>query len=258
MDLFYNRYGESGAPLIILHGLLGANGNWHTLSRTAFQEVATVYAVDQRNHGRSPHTEHMDYPSMARDLHSFIDQHGLAPAALLGHSMGGKTAMQTALTFPEQVDRLIVVDMAPKAYPPHHKELLDALTRIHPSEYEDRDEIDSVLAEDVSSWSIRQFLLKNLEYDGEQYTWKMNLEAIRAHYDDITAAVTADTPFEGPALFVRGGNSDYVLEEDLDGIRALFPQAELVTIEGAGHWVHAEKPEALANVVTNFLIDEDQ
>ncbi len=255
MDLFYNQYGDSGIPLIILHGLLGANGNWHTLSRTAFQEVARVYAVDQRNHGRSPHTDRIDYPSMADDLQSFIDQHDLAPAALLGHSMGGKTAMQAALTDPEQVDRLIVVDMAPKAYPPHHTDLLDALARIDPGEYEDRDEIDATLAEEVSSWSIRQFLLKNLDYDGEQYTWKMNLEAIRAHYDDITAAITADTTFDGPALFVRGGNSEYVQDKDLDGIRTLFPRAELVTIEGAGHWVHAEKPEALADVVTDFLDD---
>lgn len=256
MDLFYNQYGDSGTPLVILHGLLGANGNWHTLSRTEFQKVATVYAVDQRNHGRSPHTNHIDYPRMARDLQSFIDRHQLAPAALLGHSMGGKTAMQTALTFPDRVDRLIVVDMAPKAYPPHHEEILEALDRIDPGEYKDRDEIDKTLAEDVPTWSIRQFLLKNLEYDGEQYSWKMNLDAIRAHYDDLTAAINGDTPFEGPALFVRGGNSDYVLDQDLEEIRALFPRAELVTIENAGHWVHAEKPEALAEVVIDFLEDE--
>lgn len=256
MELFYNQYGDSGIPLIILHGLLGANGNWHTLSRTAFQETARVYAVDQRNHGRSPHTDRIDYPSMAEDLRSFIDRHDLAPAALLGHSMGGKTAMQAALTHPEQVDRLIVVDMAPRAYPPHHTDILNALAQIDPSEYDDRDEIDATLAEEVPSWSIRQFLLKNLDYDGEQYTWKMNLEAIQAHYDDITAAITADNTFDGPALFVRGGNSDYVQDDDLEGIRALFPRAELVTIEEAGHWVHAEKPEALAEVVTDFLDDQ--
>jgi pimeloyl-ACP methyl ester carboxylesterase len=253
MDLFYNQYGEEGPPLLILHGLLGANGNWHTLSRTAFQKTARVYAVDQRNHGRSPHTDRIDYPSMAADVAAFVDQHALGHAHLLGHSMGGKTAMQAALTTPSVVDRLIVVDMAPRAYAPRHTDLLDALARIDPSDYDDRDAIDAALAEDVPSWAIRQFLLKNLDYDGERYTWKMNLDAIRRHYDDINAAVTDEGTFDGPALFVRGGDSDYVSDDDVPDIRRRFPQAELVTIDGAGHWVHADAPDALAEVVTDFL-----
>lgn len=255
MELFYNQYGESGPPLIILHGLLGAHGNWHTLSRTAFRQVARVYAVDQRNHGRSPHADRIDYPSMAADLRSFIDRHALAPAALLGHSMGGKTAMQTALSFPGRVDALIVVDMAPKAYPPHHIDLMEALARIDPETYETRDAIDAALAKDVPSRPIRQFLLKNLDYDGDTYAWRMNLDAIRAHYDDITAALPADSTFDGPALFVRGGRSEYVSDADRDDIRERFPNAELVTIEAAGHWVHADAPEALAEVVTDFLAE---
>ena len=255
MELFHNQYGDSGPPFILLHGLLGAHGNWHTLSRTAFQDVARVYAVDQRNHGRSPHADAMDYPTLATDLRRFIDRHDLAPAAVLGHSMGGKTAMQAALSHPDRVDRLIVVDMAPKAYPPHHTKLLDALARIDPTAYDGRDEIDDVLAEDVPSWPIRQFLLKNLDYDGETYTWRMNLDAIRAHYDDITAALSRMPTYEGPALFVRGGASDYVADEDREGIRARFPNAELVTIDGAGHWVHADAPDALAEVVTDFLTE---
>jgi Predicted hydrolases or acyltransferases (alpha/beta hydrolase superfamily) len=255
MELFYNQYGESGPPLIILHGLLGAHGNWHTLSRTAFRQVAQVYAVDQRNHGRSPHADRIDYPSMAADLRAFINRHALAPATLLGHSMGGKTAMQTALSFPDRVDALIVVDMAPKAYPPHHTDLMEALARIAPETYEDRDAIDAALAEDVPSRPVRQFLLKNLDYDGDTYTWQMNLDAIRAHYGDITAALPADSTFDGPALFVRGGQSEYVSDGDLDDIRERFPNAELVTIEAAGHWVHADAPEALAEAVTDFLAE---
>ncbi len=215
--------------------------------------MARVYAVDQRNHGRSPHADEMDYPTLAADLRRFIDRHDLAPAAVLGHSMGGKTAMQTALSYPDRVDRLVVVDMAPKAYPPHHTELLDALDRIDPEAYESRDEIDEALAADVPSRPIRQFLLKNLEYDGETYTWRMNLDAIRAHYDDITAVLPDETTFEGPALFVRGGASDYVADGDVEGIRERFPNAELVTIDGAGHWVHADAPDALAEVVTDFV-----
>lgn len=255
MDLFYNQYGESGPPLIILHGLLGEHGNWHTLSRTAFRKVARVYAVDQRNHGRSPHADRIDYPSLAADLNDFIDRHQLAPAVLLGHSMGGKTAMQTALSYPDQVDRLIVVDMAPTADPPRHKDLLDALARIDPENYDRREAIDEALAEDVPSRPVRQFLLKNLDFDGEKYTWRMNLDAIRAHYGDLTAAVTADSTFERPALFVHGGESDYVTDEDLGEIHRLFPNADRVTIEEAGHWVHADAPNALAQVVTNFLVN---
>lgn len=253
MDLFYNQYGQEGPPLIILHGLLGANGNWHSLSRTAFKESATVYAVDQRNHGRSPHTDRLDYPSMAADVKDFIDRHDLGRTHLLGHSMGGKTAMQTALTYPDVVKGLIVVDIAPKEYPPRHTYLLDALARIDPTDYDSRDDIDEVLAEDVSSWAIRQFLLKNLDYDGEKYTWKMNLEAIRTHYDEVNAAIIGEDAFQGPTLFVRGENSDYVSDDDLPDIRKLFPAAELVTIDGAGHWVHADAPDALAEVVTDFL-----
>jgi pimeloyl-ACP methyl ester carboxylesterase len=257
MDLFYNQYGREGPPLLILHGLLGANGNWHTLSRTAFQAVATVYAVDQRNHGRSPHVDRIDYPSMAADVAAFVEQHDLGQAHLLGHSMGGKTAMETALTYPERVSRLIVVDMAPKEYAPRHTDLLAALARIDPTDYDSRDEIDAVLAEDVPEWDMRQFLLKNLEYDGDRYTWKMNLDAIRRHYDDINATITRDATFEGPTLFVRGADSDYIADEDVPAIRERFPNAELVTIADAGHWVHADRPDALAEVVTDFLTREE-
>lgn len=255
MDLFYNQYGEDGPPMIILHGLLGANGNWHTLSRTAFSEVATVYAVDQRNHGRSPHTDAMDYPLMAQDVDAFAEQHGLGSVHLLGHSMGGKTAMQTALTYPDRVDRLVIVDMAPRAYPPNHADLLEALAGIDPSDFDDRDEIDGALADDVPSWAIRQFLLKNLKYDGEEYSWTMNLEAIRGHYDEIRGALPAEGTFEGPTLVVRGERSDYVTDDDRTAFQKYFPNVEMKTIEGAGHWVHADAPEAFADVVVDFLSD---
>lgn len=256
MELFYNQYGDDGSPLIILHGLLGAHGNWHTLSRTTFSDVARVYAVDQRNHGRSPHADRMDYDVMAADVREFIDREGLEGATLLGHSMGGKTAMQTALSYPDVVDRLIVVDMAPKKYPARHDHLLKALDRIDPTTYGDRDAIDAALAEDVPSRPIRQFLLKNLDYDGERYAWRMNLDAIRAHYDNLNAALPTDATFEGPSLFIRGGESDYVDEEDLPDIRTRFPAARLVTIDGAGHWIHADSPEPFAEAVLQFLREE--
>lgn len=253
MDLFYKQYGEEGPPLIILHGLLGASGNWHTLSRTTFQDTALVYAIDQRNHGRSPHADRMDYPTMAADLRAFVDHNGLEGATVLGHSMGGKTAMQAAFSHPDVVERLIVVDMAPKAYSPRHEDLLAALARIDPTTFDDRDDIDEALAEDVPSRSIRQFLLKNLEYDGERYTWGMNLDAIQAHYDNINAALPRDAMFDGPTLIVRGGRSDYVADEDLPRMREQFPRSRVVTIEEAGHWVHADAPSAFSDAVMEFL-----
>jgi len=255
MDLFYKTYGESGPPLLILHGLLGASGNWHTLSRSVFQAHATVYTIDQRNHGRSPHADTIDYPTLAGDLHAFVEAHDLAPAHLLGHSMGGKTAMQAALTHPDDVDRLIVVDMAPKAYPPHHADLLRVLERINPANYGSRTAIDSVLADAVPSRAVRQFLLKNLQYDGDAYTWQMNLDAIRNHYDDLIAPIDVEATFDGPTLFVRGAQSNYVSDDDLPAIRERFPQAELVTIPDAGHWVHADAPRPFAEAVVSFLAD---
>lgn len=254
MDLYYNHYGSDGPPLIILHGLLGASGNWHTLSRTVFSDHFDVYAVDQRNHGRSPHADAFNYEAMAEDVRDFIHQHDLGPVHLLGHSMGGKTAMRATLDYPDLVDRLVVADMAPKAYPPHHLGLMEALRRIDPSTYDDRSAIDDALAEDVPSYPIRQFLLKNLSYDADEgYAWQMNLEVIYEQYDQVNQAITAAGTFDGPTLFVRGGRSDYVRTEDLPHIRTLFPQAELATIEDAGHWVHAEAPEDFSETVVAFL-----
>lgn len=254
MELYYQRYGDEGPPLIILHGLLGASGNWHTLSRNVFSEHFQVFAVDQRNHGRSPHADRFDYEVMADDMKAFMEQHGLSEAHLLGHSMGGKTAMHVALQHPEKVDRLIVVDMAPKAYPPHHEQILEALRGLDLSTFDSREEIDAALAEEISSKPVRQFLLKNLSYDGEgDYTWQMNLEGIYQSYDEILAGIDTERTFDGPALFVRGETSDYVTEEDLPRIRKNFPQAELRTVKGAGHWVHADQPEAFAEVVMEFL-----
>lgn len=250
--LFYKEYGE-GHPLIILHGLLGASGNWHTLSRTVFSEHFRVLTVDQRNHGRSFHSDRFDYPAMAEDIWHFLDELEIDSIYMLGHSMGGKTAMYAALAFPERIDKLVVVDMAPKEYPPHHAPIIEALQGIDPSEYESRSDIDDVLAESISSYRIRQFLLKNLDYDGEQYRWKMNLDAIAENYNKINQGLDTDRTYEGPTLFIRGETSDYIRDDDLPLIRKNFPQAELVTIDGAGHWVHADAPDAFADVVVDFL-----
>lgn len=255
MTLYHRQYGDDGPPLIILHGLLGESGNWHTLSRKVFSKHFRVFAVDQRNHGRSPHYEEIDYPVMAVDLEAFMDEQDLGKATILGHSMGGKTAMQFAATYPERVDRLVVVDIAPRAYPVKHDRFTAALMELDLGAYSSRSEIDKALGEKVSSWPIRQFLLKNLSYDpeAESYHWQPNLEVIHRHHDRLAAALELEEPISMETLFVRGEKSKYVTSSDLAQIWDLFPNAHVATVEGAGHWVHAEKPEEFANVVLEFL-----
>lgn len=254
MKLYFRSYG-SGHPLIILHGLLGSGGNWHTLSSRWFGQHFTVYAVDQRNHGRSPHSPEFDYEAMVADLVEFMKDQGLASAHVLGHSMGGKTAMHLALAHPERVDRLVVADMAPRAYPPSHDMIFDALHSIDPAKYGSRQEIDRALAQKIRDTGTRQFLLKNLAHDPASggYTWQMDLEAIYNGYDRLNEPIASDHTFDKPALFIRGERSDYVRDEDISGIKWLFPEAEVVTIPDAGHWVHADAPEPFAKAVLAFL-----
>lgn len=251
----YSRETGSGDPLLILHGLLGASGNWRTLSRNVFGERFRTITPDIRNHGRSPHADEFSYEVVTADLIRLLDDLDIGSAHILGHSMGGKAAMHLALTHPDRVDRLIVADIAPRAYEPGHVHIFEALAGIDPGSYEDRSAIDDALAEHLQSIPVRQFLLKNLTRDGDEYAWKMNLDAIRASYENIIGAVDVDGVFEGPTLFVGGANSNYVSEDDLPGIRRLFPAAELVMLPGAGHWLHAEKPDEFSRIVMDFLPD---
>lgn len=255
MELFFREYGD-GEPLTILHGLFGAGGNWHTLSRREFGSVRRVVVPDLRNHGESPHDARMDYPSMAEDVIELWDRMGLDSSDLVGHSMGGKVAMQVALAYPERVRRLVVVDIAPKAYPRGHDVILEALKEARPEERTSREEVDGELAKSIEDISVRQFLLKNLRRTGDDgLAWQLNLDAIASSYDLIRGGLDAFSTFEGPTLFIRGGRSPYVREDDLELIRAYFPQAQLATIPQAGHWVHAEAPEEFAREVLAFLAD---
>lgn len=252
MQLNYQSYGQ-GSPLIILHGLFGSSTNWNTLSKR-FGASCQVFAVDQRNHGASPHTDQSSYQLMAEDLQVFMQEQNLESAHLLGHSMGGKTAMQFALTYPNLVQKLIVVDIAPKTYPPHHDTIFDALCGLNLSEYSSRSELDRALAQKIDSAPIRQFLLTNVtRNDAGCFTWKMNLGGIYQTYDAIISNLESPGHFAKPTLFVRGETSDYILDEDRPAIKALFPAAQIITIKGAGHWVHAEAPEAFYNTVIHFL-----
>lgn len=253
MYLNYQSYGKGGSSLIILHGLFGSLDNWHTLGKI-FGEFFKVFTVDQRNHGRSPHSDIFNYAIMADDLKEFMQQQTLASTHLLGHSMGGKTAMQFAVTHPEKVDTLIVVDIAPRAYSPQHKEIFDALYSLDLRTFNTRKEVDEALARKLPGFSIRQFLLKNLARDESGgFRWKMNLDAIYRNYDELNKGLETDRRFEKPTLFIKGGNSDYIREGDIPLIKEIFPQVKIVTVSGAGHWVHAEALKEFCQIVLDFL-----
>lgn len=252
MQLHFKAYGQ-GDPLLILHGLFGSLDNWHTLSRK-LAERFDVLAVDQRNHGHSPHSQEMNYPAMARDLNQLLDAQGLARAHLIGHSMGGKTAMQFALLFPERVEKLVIVDIAPRAYPPRHEAILEALSALQLPDFPSRHPLEAALANAIPELPLRQFLLKNVQRDPQGiFQWRIGLQEIRQNYPALRAAVISDTRFEGPTLFVRGERSDYLLEEDLPAIHRLFPRAILETVPQSGHLVHVENPAAFLSSVLSFL-----
>ncbi len=252
VKLFHRSYGE-GHALVILHGLLGASGNWHSLAGRVFSKRYRVITVDLRNHGRSPHFEDFSYGAMAADLLELMDDLGLESAHLLGHSMGGKTAMHLALHDRERVDGLVVADIAPVAYPHLHEETLSALLEMDLSEYSSREEIDEAMAASFPDPALREFLLKGVRRKHGRFSWIFHLEAITNGYGSLQEAVLGWQPFEGSALFIRGGRSDYVLVEHMVSIRPMFPYAEIETIEEAGHWIHADAPDAFGEIVMAFL-----
>jgi len=253
MQLNYKTYGQ-GDPIIILHGLFGTLDNWQTVGKQ-LAENYMVYLVDQRNHGRSPHLDEITYPLMANDLRSFMENQWVHQAHVIGHSMGGKTAMQFALSYPDMVDKLIVVDIATEAYPGGHEQIFEALLSLDLTEVDSRSDAAAHLEQaGIQEAGIRQFLLKNLSRKKEGgYEWKMNLPAIHEHYQDILAAVESSEVYNDPTLFIRGGQSQYVNDDNWPAVLQLFPNAKLETVENAGHWVHAEAPEALLQHVTRFL-----
>ncbi|HUI30085.1 MAG TPA: alpha/beta fold hydrolase [Candidatus Acidoferrales bacterium] len=252
MKLYFHAVGH-GHPLVILHGLFGSSDNWFTLSKF-FGEKYKVYAVDQRNHGRSPHSDEFSYRIMADDINDLLIHEGIQSVYLMGHSMGGKTAMQFALMYTDKVDRLIVVDIAPKAYPRKHDAIFEALFSLDLDKYKTRSELDSALSRHISDYAVRQLLLKNVfRDDGGNFKWRIDVASLDRNYDRINEGVNDTRQFEKPALFIRGAKSSYILDSDLPKIKSLFPSAKVVSIEGAGHWVHAEAPRKFSEAVMEFL-----
>ncbi|MEM8891044.1 MAG: alpha/beta fold hydrolase [Bacteroidota bacterium] len=248
IELNYKVYGQ-GEALIILHGLFGSLDNWVSHARSLSEDYS-VYLLDQRNHGKSPHEDEWTYPAMAEDLYEFMNQQGIYQAHLLGHSMGGKTVMEFSRHYPEMIDKLIVADMTPKQYPPHHTEILETLISLDLSTLDSRRDAKAKLEERISDPSVVQFLLKSLGRDEDKaFRWKFNLQVIYDNYERVLDAISFDEEVDVPSLFIYGGESPYLQEEDKAPIQKVFPQASFHKLEGAGHWVHAEKPlEFLAQI----------
>jgi len=255
MKLNYKKLGE-GEPLIILHGLFGMLDNWYTLGKK-FAENFTVYLVDQRNHGQSPHSDVWNYRTMSDDLFEFFQEHNIEKANLIGHSMGGKTAMYFAGEHPERLNKLIVVDIAPKLYPMQHDEVLSALLSVDIENLKSRYEADEILslALGETDFGTKQFLLKNLsrkEKDNTKFEWKFNLPVIAKNIQEVGAEITKGS--EVPTLFICAEKSQYITDSDKEKIKALYPVSEIISID-SGHWIHAEKPEEFYNSVMKFLLE---
>lgn len=252
-DLNYKELGQ-GHPILILHGLFGTLDNWQTIAKYLAEDFS-VYMLDLRNHGRSPHLDDMNYALMAEDVRQFMEAHWLHEAYVMGHSMGGKVAMQLALDNPDMVEKLIVVDIAPRTYSGSHYEIFAALLSLDLAHISDRAEAEAHLYQYEKDPGVVQFLMKNLSRKKEGgFEWKMNLPVIHQHYPEILANITGEHPFEHPALFIRGARSRHIQDSDLPEIQRLFPAAQIETIADAGHWVHADQPAALLEQVKRFLI----
>jgi esterase len=251
MKLFFRELGE-GEPIIILHGLFGSSDNWLTQAKL-FGPHFKVYSVDQRNHGQSPHNDAFDYKSMVDDLKEFIEAHQIKDPVIIGHSMGGKAAMNFALAHPDMLSKLIVVDISPREYNLEHYTILEGLKAIPVDSLTSRNEADEILAGYVSDPDVRQFLLKNLQRKSTGgFSWKINLPVIDEKLSNIGVDLQYPGQFTKPTLFIRGAKSNYVRDEDWKRITEIFPGAELETMD-TGHWVQAEQPQAFAEKVMQWL-----
>ncbi len=252
MKLNYKKAG-TGPPLVILHGLFGSADNWFSIARE-LKEDFTLYLVDQRNHGDSPQSDEWNYQVMVEDLYELLDTIGEDKVYLMGHSMGGKTAMNFALTYPDRVEKLIVADIAPRYYPVHHQQILEGLNSLNLSEIPSRKEADEKLGEHIPELGTRQFLLKSLGRDSNGFVWKINLPVITENIEEVGQKLESDEQYEGKTLFLAGAKSDYIKESDCQDIYSFFPEYELVKIPNAGHWLHADQPAAVIQEIKRFLL----
>ena len=253
MLLHSNIIGE-GEPFVILHGFLGMGDNWKTLAKQFSEEGYEVHLVDQRNHGRSFHDVDFDYDILAEDLKKYCDYHELENIILLGHSMGGKTAMVFAVKYPQIVKKLIVADISPRFYPIHHDAILEGLASLDFNTIKSRKEADEQLSKYVREFGIRQFLLKNLYWvEKGKLGLRINLKVLTENVAEVGEALPIRLTFEGDTLFLRGDRSEYIGTNDERLIKMQFPNASIATVSKADHWLHAENPEEFYQFVMNFI-----
>ena len=255
MELFYRQFGE-GRPLIILHGIFGISDNWVSFGKKMAAQGYHVYIPDQRNHGRSPHHSAFNYYALTEDLLEFIEDQNIREPVILGHSMGGKVAMRFTLENPTSVRALVVVDTSLRTYVSHsqHRELIDAMKSVDFKKLTSRQEVGTNLRGRIESARIRQFLMKNLFWKEKGLlAWRINLDAIDLNLESMYDGVFYSTIYKNPVLFIRGGRSDYITEEDIPVIKKSFPNADVITIAEGTHWVHADAPTGFYHAVSGFL-----
>ena len=263
IDLFYRKYGKNKPALIILHGLYGSSDNWVSIAKL-LQNDFEVFLLDLRNHGNSPHTQTHTYKDLSQDLYNFIEKHNISKAVLLGHSMGGKAVMQFVADNTDVPSAMIIVDISPAAYPldkiksgklEKHKQILEALNDKSILNSNSRQEASEKLAHYIKDIRTRNFILKNLKRNKNNFEWKLNVKVISENIQNILKEVEINDAVSGfPCLFVKGANSDYINKENVKYIYEKFPASEIVEISDAGHWLHAEKQEEFINILKDFLL----
>ena len=252
MRLHYELQGE-GRPLLILHGFLGSSDNWRAM-RKRFASTYKVFCLDQRNHGNSPHSDIMDYTVMAEDLREFLAEQSLSNVCLLGHSMGGKVAMQFASESPEIVAKLVIVDISPKAYPPSHQPILQAMQNLELGGLKTYGQAEAALRAMIADSALSKFVVKNLTRDPTgAFQWRIGLDELGANYDELIKAPAILNRFAKPTCFIRGALSRSIEDQDFAAIREYFPLAEFHTVPNAGHWVHIDAPEEFHRIVDEYL-----
>jgi esterase len=265
MKLFFRKYGN-GPPLFILHGLYGSSDNWVTVAKN-LSEKYTVYLPDQRNHGQSPHSDDHNYELMSEDLNELITELKIKRLFLVGHSMGGKVAVNFALKWPEKINSLVIIDVSPFRYPypsnkffDEHKHILESVLSVDISQISSRGQAEAALVKKIESEKTRSFILKNLQRTGDKtFAWKMNVKSLYENLGKIVDGLPRPTietePITGfPVTFIKGEYSDYLSDDEFIAIKKLFPAAEMITVKNAGHWVHAERPDAITEILLNQLI----
>lgn len=253
MKLHYRKTGQ-GKTVIILHGLFGSSDNWQTFGKNLAEKGYHVIMADLRNHGLSPHDDHFSFEVMAEDVKEILVNEKLPEAVLMGHSLGGKVAMKFAELYPDLLSGLIVIDIAPKQYPVHHREILDTLLSVDTSKINSRSAVEEILKSGIHDPSTLQFLMKNLYWkEKDRLDWRFNLKVLNEKIENVGTKITYTHPFAKPTLFIKGEKSDYIAYDDEREIYELFSNVEVVTAPGAGHWVHADNPAWLLSMVIGFL-----